>query len=796
MKRRDFLKTGSIVGTAGFILDGCGQPQQLIPLLVSEDQFVPGEEGWIRTLCQQCAAGCGITVRVMQGESIRTIDGQQKRVKAVQAKKIEGNPEHPISMGGTCARGQAAVQALYHPDRIQTPLKLSGARGSGQYQPIAWKEAVQLLVLQLQQLQATPQALALLNGRKNRGTMGTVIEQFAAGFGTTHVVSYDPFDPAPIRKVMELMTGSAQLPAIDFAHANYLLSFNANLFETFLSPVRYIHSYGVFRQGRPGIRGKFVQAEPRLSQTAACADEWLPIRPGTEGLLALAMAHVIVNEKLHDQDFVGRNTGGFAQWSAALAEYAPDAIAAQIDVPASTITRVAREFAQRRPSVAVGDSRDVASLTAIYALNALVGAYGSPGGILFGADESTGPAAVTGSGRKAPGPGPGARPSTSSGRPEPAEGRSPETGAMASDILGLISAMGGSQIRALLVFDTNPLFTLPEAEKLRSAFGSVPFIASFSSFLDETSAMADLILPNHMSLERWVDDEPEPGVGFPIRTLGQPAVEPRYDTRDTGDVLLEVARAIGGKTAEALPFENMATAVKESFRSVHAWQAGSTVDADFDAFYRKVTTAGGWWDPPQSDAAGGGKSEEGGGKTPTRRKVQFVMPQQPVAARTFAGDAQQFPYMLHIYPSPAFVDGRSAHLPWLQEMPDPMTTVMWGSWAEISTETAHKLGIREGDLLTIRSPRGSVELPAFLYPAMRPDVIAVPVGQGHTHYGRWAANRGANPLVLSATVLDAASGSIVQTGVRVSVASTGRHEALIRFGASDARGHHEHPVHR
>jgi anaerobic selenocysteine-containing dehydrogenase len=374
--------------------------------------------------------------------------------------------------------------------------------------------------------------------------------------------------------------------------------------------------------------------------------------------------------------------------------------------------------------------------------------------------------------------------------------------------------MSRGQVKALLVFDTNPLFTLPEADKLRSALGSVPFIASFSSFLDETSAMADLILPNHVSLERWVDDVPEPGVGFPIRTLGQPVIEPRFDTRDTGDVLLEVSNAIGGSTAEALPFESMAAAVKESFRSVHALQTGSTVDADFDAFYRKVTTAGGWWQPPQSDPDGGRlrlsadpgqasaslagarlRRPEAGGQT-TQRRVQFVMPQAPIAARAVAGDAQQFPYMLHMYPSAAFADGRAAHLPWLQEMPDPMTTVMWGSWVEINTETAHKLGIQEGDVLTIRSPQGRVELPAFLYPALRPDVIAIPVGQGHTQYGRWAANRGANPLVLSASALDAASGSIVQTGVRVSVTSTGRHEPLIRFGASDARGHHEEPLHR
>lgn len=757
MKRREFLKTGGIVGTAGLILDGCGTPQQLIPLLVSEDQFVPGEEGWVRTLCQQCSAGCGINVRVMQGESIRTIDGQQKRVKAVQAKKIEGNPEHPISMGGTCARGQAGVQALYHPDRIKTPLKLSGPRGSGQYQPIAWKEAQQLLVTQLQQLQATPQAVALVTGRQNRGTMGTIVERFAAGIGTTNVVSYDPFDPAPLRKAMELTTGVSRLPAVDFANANYLLSFNANLFETFLSPVHHIYSYGQFRQGRPGIRGKFVQAEPRLSQTAACADEWLPIKPGTEGLLALAMAHVIVNEKLYDADFVAQSTGGFAEWSAALGDYAPDTIAAQIDVPAARIQRIAREFAGRRPSVAVGDSRDVASLTAICALNALVGAYGRPGGILFGADEVSGPAAS------------------------------------APDILALITAMSASQIKALLVLDTNPVFTLPQGAALAKALGNVPFIASFASFLDETSAMADLILPSHVTLERWVDDVPEPGVGYSVRTLGQPAVEPRWDTRDPGDVLIETAKALGGNAATAMPFENVAAAVKESFRPVHALQTGSTIDADFDAFYRKATAAGGWWNPAPVAAGPTGPALRT--ETSAQKRINFVIPAAPVVARAFAGDASQMPFMLHMYPSAAFADGRSAHLPWLQEMPDPMTTVMWGSWVEINPETAHTLEIHEGDVLTITSPQGSIELPAFLYPGLRPDVIAIPVGQGHTQYGRYAT-RGANPLQLAGSALDAASGAVVQTGVRVSATKTGRHEELIRFGASDARGHHEHPLHR
>jgi anaerobic selenocysteine-containing dehydrogenase len=304
--------------------------------------------------------------------------------------------------------------------------------------------------------------------------------------------------------------------------------------------------------------------------------------------------------------------------------------------------------------------------------------------------------------------------------------------------------------------------------------------------------MADLILPSHTTLERWVDDVPEPGVGFSVRTIGQPVVEPRWDTRDPGDVLIETAKALGGNAAAGLPFENMEAAVKESFRSAHTL-AGSTADADFEAFYRKAVTAGGFW---QAATAADPQPTGPGQKPAPTRRVNFVMPPQPVAARTFAGDAGQMPFMLHLYPSAAFSDGRTAHLPWLQEMPDPMTTVMWGSWVEINPETAHKLEIHEGDVLTITSPQGSIDLPAFLYPGLRPDVIAIPVGQGHTQFGRYAQNVGANPLRISASALDQASGAVVQTAVRVSAAKTGRNATLIRFGASDARGHHEHPLHR
>ncbi len=766
MKRREFLKVAPTVGAASLILESCGKPEKLIPLLVSPDELAPGEESWVHSVCQSCSAGCGIDVRLMQGESVRSVEGQERRVKALMVKKIEGNPHHPVSMGGTCARGQAAVQALYHPDRLQGPMKSAGARGSGTHQPIEWKDAAQLLVSQLQPLLSSPQQIAILAGRRHRGTMGVVVERFGAGLGTPNIASYEPFDPQPIRTAMERLTGVARLPFVDFQNADYLLSFNANLFESFLSPVRNTYSYGVFRQGRPGLRGRFVHAEPRLSQTAACADEWLPIRPGTEGLLALAIAYVIVNEQLHDTEFLAQHTSGFAEWTQTLSGFAPETVGPQVDIRPETIARIAREFASYRTPVAVGDSRDTDSLTAIYALNALVGAFGRRGGVLVESGETSGPVPAM---------------------------------APSGDIGSLIQSMANGQIKALLVLDGNPLFTLPEQDTLRTALAGVPFIVSFSSFLDETAAMADLILPNHVPLERWIDDVPDPGVGYAVRTLAQPAVPPRWNSRDTGDVLIETARALGGKPAEALPFEDMAAAIKESFRSLHTQNAEArTAEPDFDAFFKKAVADGGWWARQVEAVSAEGRRATGeeqgsGGAGVSGVKIQLAA--AAAAPAVFSGDPGQFPFMLHLYPSQAFADGRTAHLPWLQEMPDPMTTVMWGSWVEVNPQTALKLGVQEGDILKVASANGSLDLPVYVYPGLRPDVIAIPVGQGHSQYGRYASNRGANPLRLGATRFDRAAGAALLTGVRVSAQKTGDRQVLIRFG-SDAREHIDQPPHR
>src|SRR5262249_22321521 len=158
-----------------------------------DEELVPGAENWVSSFCQQCPAGCGITVRIMEGESLRTIDGQIKRLKTAQAKKIEGNAKHPLNVGKTCARGQAGLQVLYNPDRIKGTLKRTGPRGSGKYQSITWNEATNILVSQLGELQRsrTTDGLIILSGAKPRGSMKALLERFARAFGTPHLISCD-----------------------------------------------------------------------------------------------------------------------------------------------------------------------------------------------------------------------------------------------------------------------------------------------------------------------------------------------------------------------------------------------------------------------------------------------------------------------------------------------------------------------------------------------------------------------------------------------------------------------------
>jgi anaerobic selenocysteine-containing dehydrogenase len=727
--RRDFLRlvgAGGVGAGAGFMLaEAIKHPvEYLIPYPVAPEEASSGIATWYNTVCGMCPAGCGI--------SVRTLDGR--------AKKIEGNPAHPVSQGRLCALGQAGLQALYNPDRLTGPVTLGGARGSGSFVRTTWDEGLAALTTRLRALRESGQGerVCLLT-QGARGHLAILLERFMEGLGSSRLLHYDFTHPHTLYAATKILFGEQNLPYYDLGNARYLLSFGADYLGNWLSPVHHALGYGRGRQGRPDARIHCVQIEPRMSLSGAAADEWIPAQPGTEGVLALAIAHRLVEAGV----YTGADRGA---WAAMLEAYAPAVVTAQTGVGAETIERLADAFAAAQPGLAIGGgamanhSNGVAALVAVNALNYLVGNIGREGGVIF--------------------------------NPDPPFGRSVEPRARQAayrTMLELAEDARQGRIDVLIVWNSNPVFGLPAASGFSEALAKIPLIASLSSFMDETTALADLILPSHTYLESWGDDTPEPGVGFSVGAVSQPVVSPLYDTRAIGDTVLELGRSIG--LGEKLPWPGMEDYLKASWRDIHAGASQPGKAESFEEFWTALVRAGVWGQDKRRAAASvvvGPSVVSGIG----------------VAAPEFSGSSDEYPFILHPYPSNAFRDGRGANLPWMQELPDPITSVVYGSWVELNPVTATQLGLEEGDLVEVQSTGGTIKAPVCIFPAIGPGVVAMPIGQGHGEYGRYARNRGVNPIEILAPVTEPTTGVLAWGATRVRLVPTGRRVRLLRTGGA------------
>lgn len=687
MDRRTFLQLSGMTA-AVTALAGCKSAnEKLIPYLIPPDEGItPGIANYYASTCRSCPSGCGILVRVSEG----------------RAKKIEGNPLHPVSRGKLCARGQAALQELYHPDRVPQPLKRSGARGSGQFTKITWEEALTLLVGRLKDLQQSRATdhLAFMTPQLT-GTMGDLTTRFMRSYGSPNHVSYELLGPDWLRTANRKSFGQAGLPYYDMSETRYLLSFGADFVESHLSPVQYGYAFGRMRQGRDTVRGHFTYIGGRMSLTAASADRWMPARPGSEGALALGMARLILSESLHDQASLAANGLHKDTLLQGLKAYDLRRVAEETGLTEPAIAEVAREFATTRPSLAMAgeavafQSNGQESVRAIQFLNVLVGNLNRVGGVY------------------------------------PDNGSPEGTTTSLNDLFSLIRKMSAGSIQ-LAMIQGDPMHTVPQATKFQEALSKVPFIVSFSSLMDDTALHADLVLPDHAGLESWGDVMPLAGTRENVIGLMQPVVNPVFDTRQSAEVLMTAAQELGGTMKAAFPYETYLDMLKAGMKK-RVTPAGA---GDFETTWTELLQKGGLFTSGRAEAKGF-RWQTGAG---------LPAPAKP----DFAGDEKEFPLHLSVYPSTAFYDGRGAPFPWLQQLPDPMTNVVWDSWIEINPKTASELGVNFGDLVEVTSPQGSLRVPAVIYPGIRPDMVAMPLGQGHKDMGRYAKERGVNPLGLLA----------------------------------------------
>ncbi|MBI3979140.1 MAG: molybdopterin-dependent oxidoreductase [Chloroflexi bacterium] len=726
--RRSFLKTAAVsAGAVAFV--GCQPPPREIRmqsrLRVAEDELT-ALENWYATRYRAPgdSAGYGIIVRVVEG----------------RAEKIEGNPLHPVNLGKTGARAQAALQELYHPDRIPGPLKRTGERGAAEFTSASWDEGLKTIGDRLQALLAGRNAgqVAILTGPGD-GFRGALVERFVQAFGARHLV-LDPLPDTPVRAAARRALGADRLPELDIQNAAMILSFGADFLGTWLSPVHYAIQYGEFRQGRPN-RGYLVQVEPRFSMTAASADEWIPVNPGSEGVLALSLAQVILAEHL--------DAGGGQIFGAALDAYEPERTARITGVRADRVRALARLFAQRRPALAIGGGPAGAqtngsfNLAAILALNQIAGSVGRKGGMLFNPPPLLPYAAPT------------------------AQAAPLDTWRRLADDLR------SGAVDTVLVLGADPVYGLPAELKLADALGRAQLVVSFAGIVDDTAAMADLILPVHLPLEDWGAEVPDPAPGMAVVTTQQPIVNPALDTRSFADVLLALAERLGGDVRRALPWKTGYEALQDVMRDLQDRIPGAAEREGFESFWNRLFAQGGWWEPVAGVAPGGAPA--------------LQIPREPPTPR-FAGDAAEYPFHLIVFPSPTLGAGEGARLPWLQAAPDPVTTVVWQTWAEISPSVAADLGLREGDVVEVESPVGKIEVPVYINPAAPPQVVGIPLGQGHRRSGRYAAGRGANPMALLAPLADEETGALAWAATRVRLKPARRSQRLPKLeGNVEAR---------
>jgi anaerobic selenocysteine-containing dehydrogenase len=751
--RRAFIKLTAVSGTTA-ALASCGNPDHQLIRFVPEEDLAPGQAVWKPSVCPLCAAGCGLTVRAMRADADVVRNGQAGVVQILAAKKLEGSPAHPVNRGGLCARGQAAIQVTYHPDRITQPLRRSGDRGTGRYEAVSWDDAIAEVVKRLDELAGSgnQRSVAFLT-RQAPSHRSLLISRFLARYGAPPPLNYELFGDDVLRRANAFSFGRSQLPTIDLQNARYVLNFGADFLGTWNSPVAHTYAYGEMRQGRRGVRGHFVQAEARMSQTGASADEWVPVNPGTEGALAVGIANIVV--RLRSGSATGQAGSPQMGLMRGLPDYKPDQVEAITGVPAQRVEQLAREFSERVPAVAIIGGAPLAHTNGFFAalavntLNTLVNNVGQPGGIFFTPQISFEPAGSDGAGAFRL-------------RPE-GEGQP-------------ISAA-----QAVFIDGANPIFTTPRAWKVTDALTQVPFIVSFSSFLDETAALADLILPDHSFLESWSEALPESGSTTAVVSAAPPVMSPLHNTRATPDVLLEVARSL--QRPLELPWQTFDEMVGATFAGLPEMTEG--IDAWTDAQEK-----GGWWGalPPSRIVEA---------RRPPLGEPRFVPPAAGAGPATFTeprfdGDVSNYPFHFLPYPSNQFLDGSLAHLPWLQEMPDPLTSAMWSSWVEINPATAQKLGIAQGDIVEVASTQGSLQTAAVISPGIAPNVIAMPVGQGHTTFTRYASGRGENPVELLAPMTDAATGAFAWAATRVKLTRVAEGDGRLILFAGGMREHVEH----
>ena len=693
----------------------------------------PGIESWVPTACGFCPGGCGLEVRRIDGLPVG----------------VRGYGGHLVNRGRLCPLPPAAIQMLFGPDRIQRPLLRAGRRLQGKWTEIPWDEAEGLVVERVRQLvqAGSPERIAFLDGRLE-GVGRLVAERFMRDLGSPHFVATGR---SLEDELAQRMFGWERAPGADLENARVILLLRFAHLETDGSPVWQSRLYGVARD-RTIDRPVYISIGPRLLGSAAKCDHWLAARPGTEAIVALAMAHVILEKGWEDRAFLEKSTD-WAESSAGgehgvlplLRAISPEVASEMTGVPRQAIEDAAGLFARHRPGVALAGPGTPANPSgrllpwAANLLNTLVGSVGVRGGIVERAKPPLAALSPKGDER----------------------GRAPAGGPAITDATQLAQALLTSTptpIDLLFVRDANPVFDSPLARAFhRGLRQGDRMVVAFATELDETAQLADVVFPEPTFLERWDILTGTPVVPLGHATLQQPVVEPLFSARQSEEVLARVSHALEGVIASSFQATRAEELVQQASRGLFADARGGLRDpaASFREFRAAFQSSIVWAFSPQQSSS----------SRPMRRISILPRPffdagggpaagsLQDVVRPRSTSDRRSYPYELAVFRTPHLQDGRTANLPMMMELAGHWAAAMWVTWVEIHPRTAASSGVRDGDTVAVVSELGHIQGIVQVSAATPPGVVAIPLGLGHD-VGSTAAGVGANPNLIVASHLD------------------------------------------
>ena len=690
--RRDFLK---IVGAgAGLAATGCSKelPEKFIPYVVQPDEVIPGVATWYAGFCNECSAGCGTMARVREG----------------RVTKIEGLPAHPVNKGGLCAVGQSTVQALYDPDRIREPLKRDVG---GSFTPTGWKDALDSLAQLVADGNSGKDGIVFVTKRLS-GSEAALLAEFGKGIKNFEHIEYELSDRDAIEIALEKLFGQSLNVSYDFSEADTVVGVGADYLETWGSPVKNARGWAARRKPESGPMSRVVHFEPRLSLTGGNADRWIMNAPGSELAILLSLLHEVAQKPRK----IGVSDSVFDLARTLTKGVDVAALAKLSGVGTKDLKQVADELYSSKRSLVVAGGASAAGANAVeiqqiaILLNLVLGNLSAtnPTVQLYGSDRKV-----------------------KSGYAELAK--------LSADLLAK-----KRKLALLVVYGTNPAYSLPTALQFEAGLSQVANMVSFSVAIDETTTLANLVIPLSHQLECWGDGE---SVGGAL-SLNQPAMQPIYKTQSFGDSLLALMASDKIKLApkDIKSFEDYIKSRWESVIRVNSAQAKDWLAC--------VERGGVFLDSPglRSDSM-----RMSTGSLTAAGLISSATKGVPAAGET----------VLMAYPSINSHDGSAANRPWMQELPNPITSAVWGSWVEMNPEVAKAIGAATGDLVQVSTDKGFLEAPAYVSKFVHPGVLAIPIGQGHEAYGRYASAVGTNALSILTSGNEAVVTPLVGTSVRV-----------------------------